>query len=138
MRPIPLQVFKCMKCSTQFSQDTEYVMLAAKSMTGLYYDEAILFKMIMKIMLLGSKQLKCPICDSSLVIEIENPSGLDNQTVKNQSAENSARINLQHSESFSSIGELYDYKRACSIFYKNDFMKMCTDCIILFIILKFV
>ncbi|XP_025267843.1 serine/threonine-protein kinase 11-interacting protein isoform X2 [Camponotus floridanus] len=85
MRPIPLQVFKCMKCSTQFSQDMEYVMLAAKSMTG-------------------SKQLKCPICDSSLVIEIENPSGLDNQTVKNQSAENSTRINLQHSESFSSIG----------------------------------
>ncbi|XP_072763614.1 serine/threonine-protein kinase 11-interacting protein isoform X2 [Anoplolepis gracilipes] len=84
MRPIPLQVFKCMKCSTQFSQDMEYVMLAVKSTTG-------------------TKQLKCPTCDSSLVIEIENPSDMDNQIVKNQS-EHSARIHLQHSESFSSIG----------------------------------
>ncbi|XP_050461637.1 serine/threonine-protein kinase 11-interacting protein isoform X2 [Cataglyphis hispanica] len=85
MRPIPLQVFKCMKCSTQFSQDTEYVMLAVKSM-------------------MGTKQLKCPTCNSSLVIEIENPSDMDNQITKNQLAENSAKINLQHSESFSSIG----------------------------------
>ncbi|KAL6424267.1 hypothetical protein ACFW04_009830 [Cataglyphis niger] len=85
MRPIPLQVFKCMKCSTQFSQDAEYVMLAVKSM-------------------MGTKQLKCPTCNSSLVIEIENPSDMDNQITKNQLAENSAKINLQHSESFSSIG----------------------------------
>lgn len=67
--------------------------------------------MIIKIMLLlGTKQLKCPTCNSSLVIEIENPSDMDNQITKNQLAENSAKINLQHSESFSSIGEiLYDY-----------------------------
>ncbi|CAL1678329.1 unnamed protein product [Lasius platythorax] len=85
MRPILLQVFKCMKCSTQFSQDTEYVTLAVKSMTG-------------------TKQLKCPTCESSLVIEIENLSNMNNQMAKNQLMENSARINLQHSESFSSIG----------------------------------
>lgn len=111
MRPILLQVFKCMKCSTQFSQDTEYVTLAVKSMTGLYYDEAAFLKMIMKIVLpLGMKQLKCPTCESSLVIEIENLSNMNNQMAKNQLMENSARINLQHSESFSSIGKLlYDY-----------------------------
>ncbi|XP_012234632.1 serine/threonine-protein kinase 11-interacting protein isoform X2 [Linepithema humile] len=82
LRPIALKVFKCMKCSTQFSQDAEYVMLTVKSTTA--------------------KQLKCPICDSSLVIEVEAPSNVD--TVKNQSSNNSTEINLQHSESFSSIG----------------------------------
>ncbi|XP_029166715.1 serine/threonine-protein kinase 11-interacting protein isoform X2 [Nylanderia fulva] len=84
MRPILLQVFKCMKCSTQFSQDMEYV-TAVKLMAG-------------------TKQLKCPTCDSSLVIEIENLSGMNTQMTKNQLTENSARINLQHSESVSSIG----------------------------------
>ncbi|XP_011346025.1 serine/threonine-protein kinase 11-interacting protein isoform X2 [Ooceraea biroi] len=86
MRPILLKVFKCMKCSTQFSQDADYVMLTVKSLAG-------------------AKQLKCPTCDSSLVIEIETSPNVDNQTVKSsQPAENAAKINLQHSESFSSIG----------------------------------
>ncbi|XP_039312896.1 serine/threonine-protein kinase 11-interacting protein isoform X2 [Solenopsis invicta] len=86
MRPILLKVFKCMKCSTQFSQDPELcVTLAVKSMTG-------------------AKHLKCPTCDSSLVIEIETSSNVDNQIVKNQLTENSMKLNLAHSESFSSIG----------------------------------
>ncbi|XP_071565929.1 serine/threonine-protein kinase 11-interacting protein isoform X1 [Temnothorax nylanderi] len=86
IRPILLKVFKCMKCSTQFSQDPElYVKFSVKSITG-------------------AKQLKCPTCDSSLVIEIETPSNVDTQVVKNQLMENPTRLNLAHSESFSSIG----------------------------------
>ncbi|KAL6262037.1 hypothetical protein P5V15_007129 [Pogonomyrmex californicus] len=84
-RPILLRIFKCMKCSTQFSQDPElYVTLTVKSMTGV--------------------KLKCPTCNSSLVIEIETSSNMDNQVEKNQPMETSTRLNLVHSESFSSIG----------------------------------
>ncbi|XP_071648462.1 serine/threonine-protein kinase 11-interacting protein isoform X2 [Temnothorax longispinosus] len=86
IRPILLKVFKCMKCSTQFSQDPElYVKFSVKSSTG-------------------AKQFKCPTCDSSLVIEIETPSNVDTLVVKNQLMENPTRLNLAHSESFSSIG----------------------------------
>ncbi|XP_011630532.1 serine/threonine-protein kinase 11-interacting protein isoform X4 [Pogonomyrmex barbatus] len=84
-RPILLRIFKCMKCSTQFSQDPElYVTLTVKSMTGV--------------------KLKCPTCNSSLVIEIETSSNMDNQVEKIQPMETSTRLNLVHSESFSSIG----------------------------------
>ncbi|XP_011152969.1 serine/threonine-protein kinase 11-interacting protein isoform X2 [Harpegnathos saltator] len=79
-RPILLKVFKCMKCSTQFSQDAEYVRLAVTSATG-------------------AKQFKCPACGSSLVIETETSPNADSQI-----AENFAGANLQHSESYSSIG----------------------------------
>ncbi|XP_018393306.1 PREDICTED: serine/threonine-protein kinase 11-interacting protein isoform X1 [Cyphomyrmex costatus] len=85
MRPILLKIFKCMKCSTQFSQDPElYVAFAIKSMTG--------------------TKIKCPTCDSSLVIEIETSSNADNQVTKSQLTDNQTRLNLAHSESFSSIG----------------------------------
>ncbi|XP_011874487.1 PREDICTED: serine/threonine-protein kinase 11-interacting protein isoform X2 [Vollenhovia emeryi] len=85
IRPILLKVFKCMKCSTQFSQDPELynVTFAVKS---------------------GAKQLKCPTCDSGLVIEIETASNADAQIAKNQLTESPTRLNLAHSESFSSIG----------------------------------
>lgn len=33
-RPISLKVFKCMKCSTHFSQDTEYVTVISSSISG--------------------------------------------------------------------------------------------------------
>ncbi|XP_014477087.1 PREDICTED: serine/threonine-protein kinase 11-interacting protein isoform X2 [Dinoponera quadriceps] len=79
-RPILLKIFKCMKCSTQFSQDAEYVRLAVTSTTG-------------------AKQFKCPACGSSLVIETETLPNADSQA-----ADNFAGANLQHSESFSSIG----------------------------------
>ncbi|XP_077279584.1 serine/threonine-protein kinase 11-interacting protein isoform X2 [Temnothorax americanus] len=86
IRPIVLKVFKCMKCSTQFSQDPDvYVKFSVKSSTG-------------------AKHVKCPTCDSSLVIEIETSSNVDTQVVKNQLMENPTRLNLAHSESFSSIG----------------------------------
>ncbi|XP_032680725.1 serine/threonine-protein kinase 11-interacting protein isoform X2 [Odontomachus brunneus] len=77
-RPMLLKIFKCMKCSTQFSQDAEYVRLAVTST--------------------GAKQFKCPACNSSLVIETETSPNVDNQT------ENFVGASLQHSESFSSIG----------------------------------
>ncbi|KAL0117693.1 hypothetical protein PUN28_008833 [Cardiocondyla obscurior] len=87
IRPILLKIFKCMKCSTQFSQDPESynVTSGGKMMTGV-------------------KQFKCPTCDSSLVIEIETTSNVDTQQIKNQLTENPTKLNLAHSESFSSIG----------------------------------
>ncbi|XP_076624438.1 serine/threonine-protein kinase 11-interacting protein isoform X2 [Colletes latitarsis] len=94
-RPISLKVFKCMKCSTHFSQDTEYVAVISTSASGL-------------------KQLKCPTCESTLVIETDELSTLDPESdasegsteyfSTNQYQENTTKINLQHSESFSSIG----------------------------------
>ncbi|KAG7211247.1 hypothetical protein KM043_010559 [Ampulex compressa] len=91
-RPILLKVFKCMKCSTHFSQDTDYVVKTASG---------------------SSKQIKCPTCESTLVIQTDDLSTLDmnNPTTddepercapKNQ--EQSIKTNLQHSESLSSIG----------------------------------
>lgn len=35
-RPISLKVFKCMKCSTHFSQDTEYMTVITSSMSGMF------------------------------------------------------------------------------------------------------
>ncbi|XP_029051044.2 serine/threonine-protein kinase 11-interacting protein isoform X1 [Osmia bicornis bicornis] len=94
-RPISLKVFKCMKCSTHFSQDTEYMTVITSSMSGV-------------------KQLKCPTCESTLVIETDEISTLDAESdvsedssecmIKNQHSENTMKTNLQHSESFSSIG----------------------------------
>ncbi|XP_043250527.1 serine/threonine-protein kinase 11-interacting protein isoform X2 [Colletes gigas] len=94
-RPISLKVFKCMKCSTHFSQDTEYVAVISTSASGL-------------------KQLKCPTCESTLVIETDELSTVDPESdasegsteysSTNQYPENTTKTNLQHSESFSSIG----------------------------------
>ncbi|XP_076644442.1 uncharacterized protein LOC143354324 isoform X2 [Halictus rubicundus] len=91
-RPILLKVFKCMKCSTHFSQDTEYV-------TTLSID---------------AKQLKCPTCESTLVIETDDLSTVDTENdvsedsseslSKDQNSENAAKTKLQHSDSYSSIG----------------------------------
>lgn len=63
------------------------------------------------------KQLKCPTCESTLVIETDEISTLDAESdvsedssecmIKNQHSENTMKTNLQHSESFSSIGKLY-------------------------------
>ncbi|XP_020279249.1 serine/threonine-protein kinase 11-interacting protein isoform X2 [Pseudomyrmex gracilis] len=85
MRPILLKIFKCMKCSTQFSQEEEYETRVVKSLAGV-------------------KQLKCPTCNSTLVIEIDAPSNADAETAKTQSAESTVKSNLKHSESISSIG----------------------------------
>ncbi|XP_012140983.2 uncharacterized protein LOC100876018 isoform X1 [Megachile rotundata] len=94
-RPISLKVFKCMKCSTHFSQDTEYVTVISSSVSSV-------------------KQLKCPTCESTLVIETDELSTLDAESdisedsseclIKDQHSENIVKTNLQHSESFSSIG----------------------------------
>ncbi|XP_076762138.1 uncharacterized protein LOC143430051 isoform X1 [Xylocopa sonorina] len=92
-RPILLKVFKCMKCSTHFSQDSEYL-------TFINSD---------------AKQLKCPTCGSTLVIETDelSTSGVESDNIsddafeyatKNQNSENAVKPTLQHSESFSSIG----------------------------------
>ncbi|XP_033175784.1 serine/threonine-protein kinase 11-interacting protein isoform X2 [Bombus impatiens] len=93
-RTILLKVFKCMKCSTHFSQDSEYIFISSSAS--------------------GTNQLKCPTCGSTLVIETDELSMLDmeNDTskgllesvTKNQHSENSVKTNLQHSESSSSIG----------------------------------
>ncbi|CAK9800790.1 Serine/threonine-protein kinase 11-interacting protein [Anthophora quadrimaculata] len=95
MRSILLKVFKCMKCSTHFSQDLEYISVKSLSLSG-------------------TKQLRCPTCDSTLVIETDELSPLDAENdisegsseclTKNQYSENTVKPNLQHSESFSSIG----------------------------------
>ncbi|XP_078051499.1 uncharacterized protein LOC144477636 [Augochlora pura] len=91
-RPILLKVFKCMKCSTHFSQDTEYVTTLS----------------------IGVKQLKCPTCESTLVIETDELSTVDVENdisedsseclSKNQNLEHNANTKLQHSDSYSSIG----------------------------------
>lgn len=51
------------------------------------------------------KQLKCPTCNSTLVIETDTPSNMDMETAKIQSAESTVKSNLKHSESISSIGK---------------------------------
>ncbi|XP_031832146.1 uncharacterized protein LOC116426790 isoform X2 [Nomia melanderi] len=94
-RAISLKVFKCMKCSTQFSQDTEYVTSLSTSISG-------------------TKQLKCPTCESTLVIETDELSTLDaeNDLTKDspenssndQFSGNSVKNKLQRSDSCSSIG----------------------------------
>lgn len=68
------------------------------------------------MLFLGTKQLKCPTCESTLVIETDELSTLDVESdtsrnspeysTKDQSFENSGKTKLQHSESFSSIGKL--------------------------------
>ncbi|XP_076294783.1 uncharacterized protein LOC143215989 isoform X2 [Lasioglossum baleicum] len=91
-RPISLKVFKCMKCSTHFSEDTEYVTTLS----------------------IGAKQLKCPTCESTLVIETDELSTVDAENdvsedsseslSKDQNSENAAKTKLRHSDSYSSIG----------------------------------
>ncbi|XP_076681070.1 serine/threonine-protein kinase 11-interacting protein isoform X3 [Andrena cerasifolii] len=93
-RPISLKVFKCMKCSTHFSQDTEYVTVISSSTSA-------------------GKQLKCPTCKSTLVIETDELSNLDkeseateessNYSTKDEYSENTVKTTMQHSESSSSI-----------------------------------
>ncbi|XP_076294784.1 serine/threonine-protein kinase 11-interacting protein isoform X3 [Lasioglossum baleicum] len=95
-RPISLKVFKCMKCSTHFSEDTEYVTTLS----------------------IGAKQLKCPTCESTLVIETDELSTVDAENdvsedsseslSKDQNSENAAKTKLRHSDSYSSIGSLTD------------------------------
>ncbi|XP_053986719.1 serine/threonine-protein kinase 11-interacting protein isoform X1 [Hylaeus volcanicus] len=94
-RTISLKVFKCMKCSTHFSQDIEYATVISTSVSGV-------------------KQLKCPTCKSTLVVETDELSTIDvesevfesttESSSRNQYSENTMKSNLQHSESFSSIG----------------------------------
>ncbi|XP_006617650.1 serine/threonine-protein kinase 11-interacting protein isoform X2 [Apis dorsata] len=91
-RPMLLKIFKCMKCSTHFSQDLEYVTLINSTISG----------------------MKCPTCKSTLVIETDELSILNMENDisedslecinKNQYSENLIKANLQHSESYSSIG----------------------------------
>ncbi|KAK2581126.1 hypothetical protein KPH14_007940 [Odynerus spinipes] len=87
-RPILLKVYKCMKCSTHFSQDEEYTTVRLTYTTG--------------------KQLKCPTCASTLVIETNELSmHSENEEISVDKQENVGtpeKINLQHSESVSSIG----------------------------------
>ncbi|KAI4488204.1 hypothetical protein M0804_005052 [Polistes exclamans] len=89
--PILLKVYKCMKCSTHFSDDEEHA--------------AIIFRSA-----IGMKQLKCPTCASTLVIEMNEFSEMHSKNDEtpahknNKSMEMSEIINLQHSESTSSIG----------------------------------
>ncbi|XP_066591773.1 serine/threonine-protein kinase 11-interacting protein isoform X2 [Prorops nasuta] len=95
-RPIVLKVFKCIKCSTHFSQDEEYTTVSVKSLPG-------------------GKQLKCPACDSPLVIqtdELSSVGGENDKTIqdpglsllKEKSLEDLEKNDLEHSESHSSIG----------------------------------
>ncbi|XP_046828648.1 uncharacterized protein LOC124428534 isoform X1 [Vespa crabro] len=87
--PILLKVYKCMKCSTHFSHDEEYEVITYTSATGI-------------------KQLKCPTCASTLVIETNELSEMDSENEatihNNKYIEMPERVNLQHSESVSSIG----------------------------------
>ena len=39
--PILLKVFKCMKCSTHFSQDSEYITLISSSASGTSFENNI-------------------------------------------------------------------------------------------------
>ncbi|XP_076173870.1 uncharacterized protein LOC143149906 isoform X2 [Ptiloglossa arizonensis] len=94
-RPMSLKVFICMKCSTHFSHDTEYVTVIDTTTSDI-------------------QQLKCPTCRSTLVVETDELSILDMESdvsegsteylSKNQYSKNTTKTNLQHSESFSSIG----------------------------------
>ncbi|XP_017891214.1 serine/threonine-protein kinase 11-interacting protein isoform X2 [Ceratina calcarata] len=87
-RPILLKVFKCMKCSTHFSEDTEYLTFVGSSVSNM-------------------KQLKCPTCKSTLVVETDELSTMDTEHDDSEHAmrpENTVRPHLKHSESFSSIG----------------------------------
>lgn len=102
--PILLKVFKCMKCSTHFSQDLEYIALISSSASG-------------------KNQLKCPTCESTLVIEIDElstlnvendtPEDLLESVTKNQHSVNPTKSDLQHSGSSCSIGGTED--RAISV-----------------------
>nr|XP_050864939.1 serine/threonine-protein kinase 11-interacting protein isoform X2 [Vespula vulgaris] len=88
--PILLKVYKCMKCSTHFSHDEEYAAITYTSATAI-------------------KQLKCPTCASTLVIETNELSEMrsENEATSvhnNKYMEMPERVDLQHSESVSSIG----------------------------------
>lgn len=88
--PILLKVYKCMKCSTHFSHDEEYAAITYTSATAI-------------------KQLKCPTCASTLVIETNELSEMHSENEatsvhNNKYMEMPERVDLQHSESVSSIG----------------------------------
>ncbi|XP_044002674.1 serine/threonine-protein kinase 11-interacting protein isoform X2 [Aphidius gifuensis] len=100
-RPILLKVFKCMKCSTHFSQDPDYFSTATPSTIS------------------QIKPPTCPSCDSNLVIQtdelltpkkdaknsIENNSSPCKTDISNDNNEdNQIDTNLQRSASYSSIG----------------------------------
>lgn len=38
-RPMLLKIFKCMKCSTHFSQDLEYVTLINSTISGIFFNK---------------------------------------------------------------------------------------------------
>lgn len=38
-RPMLLKIFKCMKCSTHFSQDLEYVTLINSTTSGIFFNK---------------------------------------------------------------------------------------------------
>ncbi|XP_043479640.1 serine/threonine-protein kinase 11-interacting protein isoform X2 [Leptopilina heterotoma] len=88
-RSIELKVYKCMKCSTHFSHDTEITTVS---------------------MLPGLGPPKCPACQSALVIQTDDFNTPNADNSKNQAkseAEAQKDIlegNLKHSESQSSIG----------------------------------
>ncbi|XP_051160698.1 serine/threonine-protein kinase 11-interacting protein isoform X2 [Leptopilina boulardi] len=88
-RSIELKVYKCMKCSTHFSHDTEITTVS---------------------MLPGLGPPKCPACQSTLVIQTDDFNTPTAENSKNQmksGGETQKDIldsNLKHSESQSSIG----------------------------------
>ncbi|XP_063981535.1 serine/threonine-protein kinase 11-interacting protein isoform X2 [Diachasmimorpha longicaudata] len=103
-RPILLKVFKCMKCSTHFSQDPDY------------------FLGVSAVSVASMKAPTCPSCKSTLVIQTdelltsdgENVKDLDEIKSENQKSirdrsevrdtDESQSTNLKHSTSHSSIG----------------------------------
>ncbi|XP_043287960.1 serine/threonine-protein kinase 11-interacting protein isoform X2 [Venturia canescens] len=95
VRPILLKVFKCMKCSTHFSQDPDYV-------TG-----------VTTTTISSIKPPKCPTCRSTLVIQTDElltpdvedaKKDFEKSPSKSHTDENTVQGNLQHSGSHSSIG----------------------------------
>ncbi|KAK0157378.1 hypothetical protein PV328_011126 [Microctonus aethiopoides] len=96
-RPLLLKVFKCMKCSTHFSLDCDYLLTIPNTTST------------------NTKQPMCPSCKSTLVIqsdELLTPDNNDDKSVekinnveKNDSIKDrDAIVNLRHSTSQSSIG----------------------------------
>ncbi|XP_012283278.1 serine/threonine-protein kinase 11-interacting protein isoform X2 [Orussus abietinus] len=97
VRPIILKIFKCMKCSTHFSQDEESFTVTSVSASGI-------------------KSPKCPACQSTLVIETDELSTPDvehsqnterkakSEPLKDPSVYVPMGSGLRHSGSHSSIG----------------------------------
>ncbi|XP_011301972.1 serine/threonine-protein kinase 11-interacting protein isoform X2 [Fopius arisanus] len=103
-RPILLKVFKCMKCSTHFSQDPDY------------------FVSVSTVQPTSMKPPMCPSCKSTLVIQTDEILSSDGENIKDldevksdnqktnqkfqmtRDTEESQSSNLKHSASHSSIG----------------------------------